>query len=139
MNAINLIGRLTKDPERKESANGTVRCNFRLAVNRPYAKDGQQSADFFDCVVFGKRAEIAYRYCAKGTQLGIVGRMQINQTHKNGEYKVYPSVVVDSFDFCGSSKGKEKKQSNQPTPPENSETDDYLDDEFFPMDDDVPF
>lgn len=97
MNQVNLIGRLTKDPELKYTPGaGTAVTTFNIAVDRIYKKDGQPDADFLPIVVWGKTAESAAQYLAKGKLVGVTGRLQTRSyDHKDG-YKVYVTEIVAS-------------------------------------------
>lgn len=109
MNNINLVGRITKDLEIKAAGNTTV-CNFSIAVNRRFAKDGQQKADFINCVCFGKVAENLCKYQGKGSLIGINGTLNIDQYQKDGENKTFTKVVANEIEFLGGN--GEKKESN---------------------------
>ncbi len=63
LNRIILIGRLTKDPELRYTSNGTAVCTFTLAVDRPFAKEGQQKADFINCQAWQIRINYRFRGC----------------------------------------------------------------------------
>jgi single-strand DNA-binding protein len=78
LNRVTLIGRLTKDPELRHTASGDPVCSMRLAVNaRARDENGQwgDKPNFFDVVVFGRQAENASTYLAKGRRVGIDGRL----------------------------------------------------------------
>lgn len=99
MNNVILIGRLTSDPDMKESNSGTAYVRFTLAVDRE-GKD--KGADFPSCIVFGKTAEILQRYGHKGKQIAILGKLQTGSYDKDG-VKVYTTdVVVDRLKLLGS-------------------------------------
>lgn len=93
MNAVQLIGRLTKDPETRYTASQMAVTRFTLAVNRQ-GKD--KGADFIPIVVFGSTAEVCEKYLAKGKQVGIEGRIQTGSYEKNDGTKVYTTDVVAS-------------------------------------------
>lgn len=94
MNKVVLIGRLTKDPQIKFTpGNGTAVCNFTMAVNRRFKKEGQPDADFIPVVVWGKQAESTANYMKKGSLVGIAGRIETRSYEgKNG--KVFITEVV---------------------------------------------
>ena len=135
MNSVQLLGRLTKDPELKYGASGTAYCKFTLAVNRAFKKD---EVDFINCTAFGKAAETIAEYVRKGDQFAIGGRLQVDTYESNGEKRYSTSVMVDGFTFISKAKGEgnstggsskpkdEKPAGNQGAP--NVEFDD--DDEF---------
>ena len=96
MNKIMLIGRLTRDPEIRYSTNdnNTAIARYTLAVNRPFRKNGEQQADFLPCIAFGKTAEFAEKYLAKGMRVAVEGRIQTGSyTNQEGQ-KIYTTDVV---------------------------------------------
>lgn len=105
MNKVILMGRLTRDPEIRyaQNENGTAVARYSLAVDRRFKRDGEQDADFIGCVVFGKGAEFAEKYLAKGTKIVVTGRIQTGSyTNKDGQ-KVYTTdVVVEEQEFAES-------------------------------------
>ena len=102
MNKIILIGRLTCDVEMRYGTNNnnTAIARYTLAVNRPYKQNGGQEADFLPCIAFGKTAEFAEKYLAKGMRVAIEGRIQTGSyTNRDGQ-KVYTTdVVVERQEF----------------------------------------
>lgn len=114
MNKVQLVGRLTRDTEVRytQGNNSMAVARYTLAVDRKYRQNGEQSADFINCICFGKGAEFAEKYLYKGTKIAVVGRIQTGSyTNKDGQ-KVYTTdVVVEEQEFC------EKKSDNaQPAP-----------------------
>lgn len=105
MNKVILMGRLTRDPEIRyaQNENGTAVARYTLAVDRRFKRDGEQDADFIGCVVFGKGAEFAEKYFAKGIKIVVTGRIQTGSyTNKDGQ-KVYTTdVVVEEQEFAES-------------------------------------
>lgn len=105
MNKVILIGRLVADPEVRYSQgeNASAIARYRLAVDRRFKRDGEQTADFIPCVAFGKNGEFAEKYLRKGTKIAVVGRIQTGSyTNKDGQ-KVYTTdVVVEEHEFCES-------------------------------------
>lgn len=123
MNKVILCGRLTKEPDIRYSVGATQMCvaKFTLAVDRKFKKEGEASADFINCVSFGKTAEFAEKYFGKGTKILVSGRIQTGSyTNKDGN-KVYTTdVVVEEQEFAESKNqntGTYQNQSTQPTPP----------------------
>lgn len=105
MNKVELVGRLTRDPELKystgENANAVAR--FSIAVNRRFKNAaGEYEADFPSCVAFGKTAEFVDKWFNKGDLIGVAGRIQTGSyTNKDG-IKVYTTdVVADEVEFVG--------------------------------------
>lgn len=109
MNKVILIGRLTRDPETRytqsnSGADSMAISRYGLAVDRRGAKkDGMQTADFINCVAFGKAGEFAEKYLKKGMKIAVSGRLQTGSyTNKEGQ-KVYTTdVVVEEHEFCES-------------------------------------
>lgn len=109
MNKVELVGRLTRDPEVRyttgESANAIAR--FSVAVNRRFKNaEGNYDVDFINCVAFGKSAEFIEKYFKKGMAIGLTGRIQTGSyTNKDG-VKVYTTdVVVEESEFVESKNG----------------------------------
>ena len=106
MNKVILMGRLTRDAEIRysqgETANAVAR--FSLAVDRRFRREGdEQTADFINCVAFGKTAEFLERFGRKGTKFVVEGRIQTGSyTNREGQ-KVYTTdVVVENVEFAES-------------------------------------
>lgn len=96
-----LIGRLVADPELRTTPNGVSVCSFRIAVNRPYSKDGGK-ADFIDIVAWRERAEFVCRYFSKGKPILVEGSIQTrNYEDKNGSKRTAVEVVADNVQFVG--------------------------------------
>ena len=105
MNKVILMGRLTRDPEVRYSAgeNALAIARYTLAVDRRFRRDGEASADFIQCVSFGRTAEFAEKYFHQGMRVSISGRIQTGSyTNKDGQ-KVYTTdVVVEECEFAES-------------------------------------
>ena len=110
MNQVVLVGRLTKDPDIRYSESGNGVARYTLAVDRRFHKEGDPSADFIPCIVFGKGVEFAEKYLHTGIKIGVVGRIQTGSyTNRDGN-KVYSTdVIVDSQEFVES-----KAKSDEP-------------------------
>ena len=112
MNVVALVGRLTRDPDIRQSQgeNPTVVARYTLAVDRRFNRNGNadQSADFISMVSFGKTAEFIEKYVHKGTKLVVRGRIQTGSyTNKDGQ-KVYTTDVVgEDVEFAESKKAAE--------------------------------
>lgn len=106
-NAVFLIGRLTKDPEVRWN-NDLAICRFALAVNRPPRKGEDAGADFINVVVFGKQAENCEKYIAKGSKVGIQGRIQTGSyKNKDGNTVYTTDVIAEKVEFLS------KKQEHE--------------------------
>lgn len=105
MNTVILMGRLCADPEVRysQNQNQTAVARYRLAVDRRFKREGEQTADFISCVAFGKAAEFAEKYLRQGTKIAITGRIQTGSyTNREGQ-KVYTTdVVVEEQEFAES-------------------------------------
>ena len=105
MNKVILMGRLTRDPEVRYSQgeNPLAIARFTLAVDRRFKRDGEATADFINCVAFGRQAEHAERFYRQGLKVVITGRIQTGSyTNKDG-VKVYTTeVVVEEQEFAES-------------------------------------
>lgn len=95
-----LGGRLTADPELKQTTSGISVCSFSLAVNRKFQKEGEQQVDFINCVAWRNTAEFISRYFKKGSSLCIVGNIQTRSwTDNNGQKRFATEVIVDEASF----------------------------------------
>ncbi len=123
MNKIMMDGRLVADPIiRTSKGNEPMKiARYRLAVQRRNAnkaKEGEQTADFIDCVMFGRQAEFAEKYLKKGTKMLVTGRIQTGSyTNKEG-VKVYTTeVVVEEQEFAESKSAASRTASSPNTIP----------------------
>ena len=99
-NKVILMGRLTADPELK-SANGTYVTSFSLAVDRRYAKEGQNKTDFITVVAWRQTAEFISKYFDKGSAILVCGELQTRSWEDNNGNKRYATEVVASeVSFC---------------------------------------
>ena len=135
MNKVILMGRLTRDPNTRQTGGSepmTV-SRFTLAVDRRFKRDGEDSADFISCVAFGKTGDFIDKYCHKGTKLVVSGRIQTGSyTNKEGT-KVYTTdVVVDEAEFAES---KKTAESNG----QESKQEERYEQDFTDADEDLPF
>lgn len=114
INNVILVGRTTKKIELKQNSNGTNYAQFSLAVNRSFKDEqGNQQADFINCVVWSKQAENAAKYVTKGMQIGVEGRIQTRTyDDANGTRHYVTEVVVSKITFL------ESKRSADPGPQE---------------------
>lgn len=105
MNKVILMGRLCADPEVRysQNENQTAVARYRLAVDRRFKREGDQTADFIPCVAFGKAAQFAEYYLHRGTKIIITGRIQTGSyTNRDGQ-KVYTTdVVIEEQEFAES-------------------------------------
>lgn len=113
MNTVNLIGRLTKDPELRYTPSGIAVCKFTLAVNRDFTnQNGEREADFINCTVFKKTAESLVNYQRKGSQIGVIGRIQTGSYQRDDGTKAFTTdVMVDRIEFLGSKQNNEQQNN----------------------------
>ena len=131
MNKVQLVGRLTRDPEIRYSQgeNATATARFSVAVNRRFKNaEGNYDADFINCVAFGKSAEFVEKYFKKGMAIGLTGRIQTGSyTNKDGQ-KVYTTdVVVEETEFVESKSASSTDNSNNSRPaPSAANNNDFM-------------
>ena len=120
MNKVILMGRLTRDPEVRYSAgeNALAIARYTLAVDRRFRRDGEATADFINCVSFGRTAEFAEKYFRQGLKIIVSGRIQTGSyTNRDGQ-KVYTTeVVVEEQEFAenkASGTNQSAQQANNP-------------------------
>ena len=103
MNKVILMGRLTRDPEMRQTPNGVAVCSFSIAVNRRFAKEGQQNADFINCTAWRQQAVFICKYFSKGAMIAVVGNLQSRSwENQEGKRQYSTDVVVDEVYFTGS-------------------------------------
>ena len=115
MNKVILLGRLTKDPDVRytQSENMLAIARYTLAVDRRFKKEGQPSADFINCVAFGKSAEFAEKYMTKGRLFGVIGRIQTRNYENDKKEKIYVTEVVVDEQYFADSKKDDKKDLSE--------------------------
>ena len=122
MNKVILMGRLTRDPEvRYASGDNLAIARYTLAVDRRFHKDGEATADFISCVVFGRAAEIAEKYFRQGLKITISGRIQTGSyTNREGQRVYTTEIVVEDQEFAESKSSGDNGAAYYPpkqTPP----------------------
>jgi len=106
------MGRLCKDPEISVSTSGTQIAKYSIAVDRKFKREGQPTADFFNCTSFGKQADFVEKYLKKGTKVVVTGSIQMDTyTTKTGEKKTSTNVMVEDVEFA-ESKSESKKSDD---------------------------
>lgn len=115
MNSVQLVGRFTKDPDVRYTNGGATVARFSIAVDRRFAKEGDQTADFINVVAFGKTAEFIEKYFHKGNRIGIVGRIQTGSyKNKDGATVFTTDVVAENVEFVESKGGNNQQQPQPP-------------------------
>jgi single-strand DNA-binding protein len=140
-NHIVLVGRLVADPELRQTQDGTPVTSFRIAVNRPKGRSGQEQTDFFGVSVWRQRAEIAARYLQKGKPVLVAGRCQIREyTDREGNKRTAVEVVADDFQFMDTRSGDNGGSSKAQQPAAASSSSELPEYEFQgDADEEVPF
>ena len=132
MNKVILMGRLTRDPEVRYSAgeNALAIARYTLAVDRRFRRDGEASADFISCVVFGRGAEFAEKYFHQGIRIVVSGRIQTGSYTNRDGIKVYTTdVVVEEQEFAESKAASSEHTEFQPADrpsPSNAVSDGFM-------------
>jgi len=156
MNKAILMGRLTRDPEVRQTPNGISVTRFSIAVNRRFVKEGGQEADFINCVAWREVGERIARFFRKGSMIAVVGSIQTRSWDgQDGKKQYATEVAVDEWYFTGSKAesgsgdyaGGQAFSAPQsaPQPQTNNDSQGFDDFEamgFAPMDgagDDLPF
>ena len=118
MNKVILVGRLSRDPQLRVSANQKKVCNYTLAVDRPQQKGQERSADFISCVCFDKMAEFAAQSLAKGVKMAIVGHLHTRSyvDEKTNTTVYVTEVIVESQEFVESKEVNKKYKAASQAP-----------------------
>ena len=142
MNKVIMMGRLTRDPEIRYSQNGDQMCiaRYTLAVDRKFKKQGDgQTADFINCIAFGKSAEFAEKYMKQGMMFAVTGRIQTGSYDGKDGKKVYTTdVVVATQEFC-EKKGDVPAAGNTAKPAKSAPAADGFMNIPDGVDDELPF
>ena len=143
LNKVILMGRMTADPELKQSTSGVSVCSFNIAVNRKYNKDGKNEVDFINIVTWRQQAEFVSKYFKKGSSIVICGSIQTrNWTDNNGQKRYATEVVADEVSFGGNKESTTEAKSEapaQPYMPSVYSTDNSQNFEEIPGDETLPF
>ena len=163
MNSVNIIGRLVRDPELRYTQSQQAVCSFTLAVDKGLSRDkreemesaGKPTADFPRIMVWGKQAENVSRYLSKGSQCGVIGRIQTGsyQDRETGKTVYTTEIIADRVEFLNSQNNaqnnagatKNKNARNYTSGNSKSYTeqnnDDFFEDDFQEIEDDnrIPF
>jgi len=114
INRTVIVGRLTRDPELKYTANGVAVASFTVAVNRQFTNaQNEREADFINCVIWRKAAENFTNFTHKGSLVGIDGRIQTRSYDNQQGNRVYVTeVVVENFSLLESKEEAENYRNN---------------------------
>ena len=147
MNKVILIGRLARDPEMRTTISGSNVTRFTLAVTRTYQdQNGERGADFINCVAWRRQAENIAKYCTKGTQVAVEGRIQTGSYDaQDGSKRYTTDIICDNVTFLGSRNSDSVSAGNntmEPSMPTSDISEDPFKDfgeEIALSDDDLPF
>ena len=117
MNRVELIGRITKDPELRYTSANVATCRFTLAVNRNFSnQNGEREADFINIVVWRKQAENVKNYIGQGSQVAIDGRIQTrNYEDQNGQKRYATDFIVENAYFADSRRDQDMPAGEVPS------------------------
>jgi len=117
LNRTILVGRLTRDPDLRYTPSGVALANFTVAANRPFKnQQGEQEADFVNCVAWRKQAENLSNYMRKGQMIGVDGRLQSRSYEgKDGKMVYVTEVLAESIQFLKPKRNGGQQQANQNT------------------------
>ena len=110
MNVVCLMGRLTADPEVRQTPNGISVCSFSIAVDR--FANGERKADFINVTAWRGTASFLCKYFSKGSMIAVQGAIQTGTYEKDGVKRNTFEIVADNVSFCG---GKNDRQSSNGT------------------------
>ncbi|MFD1206664.1 single-stranded DNA-binding protein [Sporosarcina contaminans] len=148
INRTVLVGRLTKDPTISYTQSGIAVCRFTLACNRPFKSgDGEQQADFINCVTWRKQAENTANFLRKGSLAGIEGRIQTSSFDgQDGKRVFMTEVVADSVQFLEPKSNRSEQPNGSYQAPQQQSQPQYSQQDPFDggaqievSDDDLPF
>lgn len=138
-NGVTFVGRLVRDLEVKITPNNVKYINFTLArTRRKSQKNEDPESDFVDCTAFGIQAEFAEKYFKKGERVGVYGRLSTHIWEKDNVKGKSTVILVDGFEFMGSSTSSFKKDNNNEMDVNNDtsitmETADPINDDDLPF------
>ena len=148
MNKAIIIGRLTRDPEMRTTTSGTNSTTFTVAVSRNYANaNGERETDFINCVAWRKQAENIAKYCTKGSQVAVEGRIQTRSYDaQDGTKRYVTEIIADNVTFLGGRGSNVPSEDNYVGGSSSVDTTDISEDPFKDFgeevalsDDDLPF
>lgn len=123
MNRVDLVGRLTRDPELRHTTSGRAVCQINLAINRNFtSQNGEREADFINVVIWDKQAENVSKYMAKGRLVSVEGRLQSRSYDDKDGKRVYVTEVMASnvqFLSTGSSNNSSNNGGSYSAPEAN--------------------
>ncbi len=120
LNVAVIMGRLVADPELRHTASDIAVCSFRVAVDRSFARQGEErQADFIDVVAWRSTAEFVCRYFTKGQMIAVNGSIQTRSYEdRQGNKRTAVEIVADNVSFCGSKRESTGSFDRAPLPQE---------------------
>lgn len=137
MNQVNLIGRLTANPELRHTQSGSACTRFNVAVDRRVKQGEEQQTDFITIAAWQQRAEFICKYFSKGQRIALTGSIRTGSyTDRDGNKRYTFEVWADNVEFCES-----KTQTTQPQPQSEQQkaSNNKPDVEYIPNEEDLPF
>ena len=118
LNNVTLMGRICGEVELRTTTQGKSVATFRIAVDRPYTKQGEEKkADFITIVAWGNTADFVAKYFSKGSMIALRGKIQTrNFEDKNGNKRTATEVVAREVSFCGGKNESNSSNASAPTP-----------------------
>ena len=112
MNKVQLIGRMSKDPEVKLTSNGTQFCSFTVCVDRKFKDaNGQRQTDFINCVAWKQTAVFIQKYFHKGDRIGLCGSIQTRSyDDQNGQKRFATEVIIEEAEFVESNGSRQQEE-----------------------------
>ena len=128
LNKVILMGRLTADPELRQTQSGVNSCRFTVAVDRNFVpQGGERQADFITCIAWRQTAEFVSRFFRKGSMIAVQGSIQTrNYEDRQGNKRTAVEIVADNVSFCGSKSesgtttGGNTTRYDEPARPQNT-------------------
>ena len=114
MNLTILMGRLARNPETQTTTTGKLKCRMTIAVDRPKARDGTQSADFISLIAWGKTAEFSEKYLSKGQRILVEGRITTGSYEKDGVKRYTTDVTCDRIEFADGKRQDREEEDDIP-------------------------
>lgn len=141
INQVVLMGRLIADPELRTTTTGKSVCSFCVAVDRSYAKSGEQKqTDFINIVAWESTADFVSKYFSKGSMIAVIGKIQTRSYEdKDGKKRTAFEVLTREVSFCGSKAQTNATTTAQAAPTANTQSPSFDDFEEIGDDEDVPF
>lgn len=135
MNNVSIIGRLTHTPELKGTPGGKNVCSFSVAVERSFRDaEGNPIVDYIDCVAWNNQATFLCKWFDKGVRVGITGEIQTRRWEKDGQAHKAVEVLAKTIEFADG-----KREANATTSTPTQALVENTNDDFVPVDDDLPF